>query len=138
VVAAEEWTGLYTQIEREGYSVSVYEELGGEAAIALAVDSFYERMLGDDTLAHWFEGMDMVTLKDHQRAFLTVALGGPEQYDGRSMRNAHSGLGITDADYTRTIGHLADALTSLGVAPDLVAVVTRRIELMRAAIVEVR
>jgi truncated hemoglobin YjbI len=54
------------------------------------------------------------------------------------MRNAHSGLGITDADYTRTIGHLADALTSLGVAPDLVAVVTRRIELMRAAIVEVR
>ncbi len=118
--------------------MSVYEELGGEAAIGLAVDSFYERMLGDDTLAHWFEGMDMVTLKDHQRAFLTVALGGPEQYSGRSMRNAHSGLGITDADYSRTIAHLAAALESLGVAPDLVAVVTRRIELMRAAIVEVR
>ncbi len=118
--------------------MSLYEELGGDTAISRAVDYFYNRMLADETLAHWFEDMDMAILKAHQRAFLTVALGGPELYDGRSMRNAHARLGIQDADFTRAKEHLADALTSIGAAPELVAMVARRIELMRAAIVEVR
>lgn len=117
---------------------SVFEQLGGETAIALAVDAFYDRMMADPSLAHYFDGMDLDNLRSHQRAFLTVALGGPEQYDGRSMRNAHSGLSITDDEFTSTVGHLGDALLELGVTPELVALVARRIEVMRAAIVEPR
>lgn len=117
---------------------SVFEQLGGETAIALAVDSFYERMMADSSLAHYFDGMDLDVLRDHQRAFLTVALGGPEEYDGRSMRNAHSGLGISEHEFTSTVGHLGDALLELGASPELVAQAARRIELMRAAIVEPR
>ena len=121
-----------------GLGRSVYEQLGGETAIALAVDSFYDRMMADASLSHYFEGMDLEALRAHQRAFLAVALGGPEEYDGRSMRNAHSGLAITDDEFTSTVGHLGDALLELGVTPELVAQIARRIELMRAAIVEPR
>lgn len=118
--------------------MTVYEQLGGAEGIAAAVDAFYERMLADERLAAWFEGVPMEVLKEHQRAFLTVALGGPEAYDGRSMRNAHSGLGITQADYTAAVDHLAAALAEVGVDDAVILVVRRRIELMRAAIVEVR
>ena len=118
--------------------VSLYEQAGGDDAIAAAVDSFYKRLLDDPIVAGWFAGIDLDDLKEHQRAFLAVGLGGPELYDGRSMRTAHSGLGITDDAYTRTLTHLADALTDLGVEASVVAQIVRRIELMRAAIVETR
>lgn len=118
--------------------MSVFDKLGGEAAIALAVDDFYARVTADPELAGWFEELDLEALKEHQRAFFAVALGGPEDYSGRSMRTAHSGLGITDGAYTRTVRHLADALTALGADADIVGTVVRRMELMRAAIVDVR
>lgn len=118
--------------------MSVFEQLGGEPAIAAAVDAFYDRMLDDPLIAPWFDGMDMANLKAHQRAYLAVALGGPEEYDGRSMRNAHAGLRITDEAYSRTIQHLSEALAEIGAEPALVRTVARRMELMRAAIVEVR
>lgn len=118
--------------------MTLYEKIGGDDAIGAAVDGFYARMLDDPQMADWFDGVDLGSLKAHQRAFLAVGLGGPELYDGRSMRNAHAGLGITDQIYTRTVGHLAAALTELGVEASVLAQIVRRIELMRAAIVEVR
>lgn len=118
--------------------MTVYEQLGGVDGVSAAVDAFYERMLADERLGAWFHQIPMPQLKAHQRAFLTVALGGPEAYDGRSMRNAHAGLGITQEDYTRAVDHLAAALAEVGVDDTVILVVRRRIELMRAAIVEVR
>lgn len=118
--------------------VTLYEQIGGDSALAAAVDGFYDRMLSDPTLASWFTNVPLHELKAHQRAFLAVGLGGPELYDGRSMRNAHSGLGITNDVFTRTLAHLADALAELGVETDVVAQVIKRIETMRAAIVTSR
>lgn len=118
--------------------MTLYDEIGGEDALSAAVDSFYERLLNDSEVSGWFDGLDLRQLKAHQRAFLAVGLGGPEHYDGRSMRNAHSGLGITDEAFTITVQHLAGALRDLGVEEPALKQVIKRIEMMRAAIVEVR
>ena len=117
--------------------MSLYDQLGGEEALAAAVEEFYTRMQLDPEVAAWFDGIDLTELKDHQRAFLAVGLGGPEHYTGRSMRNAHARLGITDAIFTRTVDHLAETLASLGVDEPIVGKVVRRIEMMRTAIVQV-
>jgi len=118
--------------------MSVYDEIGGDAAVSLAVESFYDRVMADATLSPYFDGMNLHAIKNHQRDFFTVLLDGPEDYDGRSMRNAHAGLHITDVVFTRTLEHLAATLDELGVAPPLRDHVLHRIEVMRAAIVEVR
>jgi len=39
--------------------MSLYEELGGEAAVNAAVDIFYRRVLGDSYVIRFFEGVDM-------------------------------------------------------------------------------
>lgn len=106
--------------------------------MAAAVDAFYAKMIADPEVEAWFRGIDLTHLKHHQRAFLAVGLGGPELYSGRSMRNAHTGLHITDAAYSASVAHLADALAELHVEDSIVRQVVKRIELMRAAIVEVR
>ncbi|HPM51666.1 MAG TPA: group 1 truncated hemoglobin, partial [Rhodoglobus sp.] len=109
-----------------------------ETAIGALVDSFYHRMLADPEVNEWFRGIDLNRLKEHQRAFLAVGLGGPEAYDGRSMRTAHTGLAITQDAYTTAVAHLTEALIQLGVDEPIVRQVIKRIETMRAAIVEVR
>lgn len=116
--------------------MNLYDELGGDAGVAAAVGNFYDRVLDDPTLVGWFAGYDIEGLKAHQRAFLAVALGGPEQYTGRSMRVAHHGLAISNEAYTRILGHLTDALVELGATPPVVELAAKRVGALRPAIVE--
>jgi hemoglobin len=58
---------------------SIFDAIGGRTAISTAVDSFYERVLGDATLAPFFAGEDLQRLRGHQAAFLSLALGGPKE-----------------------------------------------------------
>lgn len=93
----------------------IYDEIGGEPAVSAAVDLFYSKVLEDPSLSGYFDRTDMASLKAHQRAFITTALGGPPEYMGRSMSEAHSGLGITGPDFDTVVGHLGQTLTELGV-----------------------
>jgi truncated hemoglobin YjbI len=52
--------------------MSIYDQIGGAAAVSAAVDDFYVRVLGDDSLAPYFEGTDVSKLKGHQRAFIEL------------------------------------------------------------------
>jgi hemoglobin len=61
----------------------------------------------------------MARLKAHQFAFLSQALGGPKQYSGASMRDAHSRLAIEQRHFDSVAVHLVEALRELGV-PDYI------------------
>ena len=67
---------------------TLYQRIGGEMAINAAVDCFYERVLADPALSHFFSDANMPRLKGHQVAFLSQVLGGPKQYSGASMEAA--------------------------------------------------
>ncbi|GAB7044228.1 MULTISPECIES: group I truncated hemoglobin [Catenuloplanes] len=118
--------------------MTLYESIGGEAAVRAAVDEFYRRVLNDPDLAGYFAGVDVARLKAHQRAFLAVAVGGPAAYPGRSMSDAHAGLGITDADFDAVVAHLAGTLTGLGVPAHETAQIEAALAPLRADIVEDR
>jgi hemoglobin len=94
---------------------TLYETVGGADALRLAVDRFYVAVLDDPQLAPYFVGKDVSAIKRHQVLLLTTVLGGPNPYDGRELGEAHAGLGVTGADYDRTVGHLVTVLTDLGV-----------------------
>ncbi|GAP98439.1 group I truncated hemoglobin [Leptolyngbya sp. NIES-2104] len=72
---------------------TLYEKLGGKAAIEAAVDQFYQRVLDDDRISHFFTGVDMQKQRQHQKAFLTYAFGGSSGYDGRMLREASASCG---------------------------------------------
>ncbi|HJV09601.1 MAG TPA: group 1 truncated hemoglobin, partial [Acidimicrobiales bacterium] len=76
---------------------TIYDDIGGAPAVTAVVDAFYERLIADPDLMAFFDGRDMARLKAHQRALVTVALGGTaEEYAGRMMQPAHAGLAITN------------------------------------------
>lgn len=100
---------------------SLYDELGGEAAIDAAVDLFYNKVLGDARINHFFQGLDMDRQRKMQKKFLTYAFGGPNNYDGRNMAKAHEKLlskGLNDSHFDVVVELLGLTLNELGVAED--------------------
>ena len=103
---------------------SLFNKLGGEPAIDAAVDIFYRKVLSDDSISHFFDDTDMDGQRAKQRSFLTMVFGGPNEYTGKDMREAHAPLvekGLNDSHFDAVAGHLRETLDELGVAADLVA-----------------
>lgn len=118
--------------------MSIFDTIGGESFVHQAVGKFYRRLVNDPVLADHFQTTDVAKLESHQRMFLTAALGGPDAYEGRDMRAAHAHLPVSDADFDRFLGHLADTLAEVGAPPDRVnaivdALAPLRVEIVHAA-----
>lgn len=99
---------------------SLFERLGGSAAIDAAVDQFYERVLADQALAPFFEGINMPRQIKQQKAFFTTALGGPSIYRGRNMKEAHVGMAIKESHFGLIAKHLAETLKALNVSQSII------------------
>ena len=117
--------------------MALYDDLGGAAAVTTAVDLFYERVLADPMLAPYFMGVDVARLRGHQVAFITVALGGPHAYAGRSISAAHSRLGVTAEAFGAVVGHLTDTLSGMGVDQDTLQVIAAKLAPLESEIVTV-
>ena len=115
--------------------MSIFDEIGGAGAVRAAVDAFDERVLADAALAPWFDGVDLGRLKGHQRSFIAAAIGGPDAYLGRAMREAHAHLAITPMAFAAVVGHLAAALADLDVHPSTIEAVAAALAPLEAEIV---
>jgi hemoglobin len=118
--------------------VSLYDQLGGEPGVSAIADDFYDRISTDDLLGAWFIDANGAGIRFHLRAYLAVALGGPEEYSGRSLRAAHQGLRITGKAWDRMLVLLGESFRSAEVDDRLNFEVVAIISTLRAVIVEVR
>jgi hemoglobin len=103
---------------------SLYERLGGEPAVNASVDIFYRKVLNDYRINRFFGDVDMDQQIAKQRAFFTMAFGGPNNYTGQDMRNAHARLvklGLNDSHFDAVMEHLGATLTELKVPANLIA-----------------
>ena len=98
----------------------LYERIGGEPAVEAAVDVFYRKVLSDERISKYFDSVDMDRQRAKQKAFLTFAFGGPNDYSGSDMRAAHAKLNLTEADFDAVMENLGGALQELGVPPELI------------------
>jgi hemoglobin len=111
---------------------TLYEQLGGKPAVDAAVDRFYQKVLADNRISHFFAGVDMTRQKGKQKAFLTMVFGGPVNYDGQDMRNGHKHLvGLNDTHFDAVVENLGQTLAELGVSQDLIQQVATLAESVR-------
>lgn len=92
---------------------SLYERLGGYNAIAAVVDDFIGRLVADKRFERFFTGHSKDSLKRirmHIINLLCEVTGGPCNYTGRSMKDSHQGLNITEADWDASAKHLVETL----------------------------
>jgi len=104
-------------------SESLYEKIGGTAAVEAAVDIFYRKVLEDNSINQFFDNTDMNAQRAKQMSFLTMAFGGPNNYSGIQMREAHAPLvekGLNEAHFGAVAGHLQATLEELKVPENLI------------------
>jgi len=98
--------------------MSVYEAIGGAAAVDAAVDIFYRKVLSDDRISEFFDTVDMESQHTKQKAFLTMAFGGPNQYTGKDMRDAHAHMNLTEEHFGAVAEALVGTLKDLDVSQE--------------------
>lgn len=104
-----------------GDEKSLYDQIGGDAAVDAAVDLFYRKVLADERISRFFDTVDMDAQRAKQKAFLTVAFGGPNKYSGRDMRAAHAHMKLNEAHFDAVMEHLGATLKELKVPESLIA-----------------
>src|SRR6516162_641730 len=107
-------TPLTRVSEEEKPAKSLYDRLGGEKAITKVVDDFVANVIADEkyrpALKKHFKEGDVAGLKKKLVDQIGAATGGPQKYTGKNMKDAHKGLGITNADFDALVADLVKAL----------------------------
>jgi hemoglobin len=112
-----------TDSQETSPSQSLYDQLGGEAAVNAAVDVFYRKVLSDYRINRFFDSSDMEKQAAKQKAFLTMAFGGPNNYTGTDMRTAHARfvkMGLNNSHFDVVMEHLVGTLIELNVPQVLI------------------
>ncbi len=89
---------------------SLYERLGGKGSIAAVVESFVGKVGDDKRINGYFASTDLTKLKMHLVNQICEASGGPCKYTGRTMKQTHAGMGVTDAAFGALVEDLVSAL----------------------------
>ena len=119
-------------------SDTLFAQLGGKASVAAVVEKFYDKVLADPDLNHFFKKTNMTWLKMRQTQFMTQALGGPAEYKGKPMKAAHEKMFIESRHFDRVATHLAVTLSEMGVAPEVVDAVLEKVSTLEGDIVTVQ
>jgi hemoglobin len=97
---------------------SLYKRMGGYDALAAVSDDFLGRLATDPKESRFFIGLSTdskARVRQHVVDFLCKATGGPCAYTGRDMTTVHTGLGITEEDWTITVKALGETLNKFKV-----------------------
>lgn len=100
---------------------SLYEKLGGKAAIDAAVEAFYVKVLADARVKDFFENINMGKQRRKQKEFLSAALGRPIPWTGRDMRTAHADVKLEEKHFNAIAENLTATLKDLKISDELIA-----------------
>jgi hemoglobin len=100
----------YAQTQKAATKSSLYERLGGKAAIQAVVDDFIGNVAADPRINGFFANANIERLKKMLVDQICEVSGGPCKYTGKSMKEAHAGMGITEAHFNALVEDLVKSL----------------------------
>jgi chemotaxis signal transduction protein/truncated hemoglobin YjbI len=136
-VAAPEPSPASAASSESSPNATVFEDLGGAGVLTGIVESFYERVLADKSLADFYDGADMDAQMDALQVYLQAALGGPK--DG-AVPSGHSWLvpkkGMDDDNFNACQSLMEATLQAKSVPEGVIFRVLAAVELKRESIVD--
>jgi len=94
---------------------SLYERLGGMESITAVVEDFRDRVAKDDRINQKFAKTDLVRLRKMLIDQVCEAAAGPCTYTGRSMKDAHAGMKVTNGEFDALVQDLVATLNHYNV-----------------------
>jgi truncated hemoglobin YjbI len=107
---------------------TLFHKLGGAIAVNKAVDLFYNNILADDRLSHFFAETNMTRQRRMMSSFLAFAFNGPDNYKWKNLKEGHKHLvkkGLSEHHFDLFVGHMESALKEIGVKDELIKKVAK-------------
>lgn len=119
---------------------TLYERLGGAPGIAALVDDVVEAHMNNPAIRERFipyrqDPQKIAVIKRNTCAFLGMGSGGPEVYEGRSMIDAHTGMSISEEEFTAACSDIMETLARHRIAEDARSEVSGMLASMKDQIV---
>ncbi len=92
----------------------LFADMGGQAGIDRFVEASVENYLADPRIKAVFEESNMDRVRAQFKIQFCQIAGGPCQYTGHGMAEAHKGLHLTNADFNAVVEDLQDAMDKVG------------------------
>jgi hemoglobin len=93
---------------------TLFDELGGEAALRRIVDRFVDRTFDDTMIGFFFRDASRARVKEKEFEFAARHLGASVEYTGRPLREAHAAHPIMGGQFNRRLQILKDTLDEMG------------------------
>lgn len=93
---------------------TLYDQLGGEAGIAKLVDLIVDKHLVNPTVATRFTHSDVARGRAMAKEFFAAGSGGPVEYTGKSMLDAHAGMNVSEEEFVAVVDDIMTAVAELG------------------------
>ncbi len=119
---------------------SLYERLGRTEGIRALVDTVATAHVANPIIGKRFlpltqDPEHMAVALRHLCHFLEAGAGGPAKYTGKSMKEVHKGMDITDAEVDASVDDLVKAMEKNGVKDEEIKAVRTAVEGTRKDIV---
>jgi hemoglobin len=92
----------------------LYRDLGGEPGVEALVDALLNRLADDPRIVHHFRDTRIARLRAMLIEQICDLSGGPCQYSGDTMLQAHAGMNLSQADFNALVEDLIDAMEERG------------------------
>ncbi len=127
-------------------AASLYDRLGGEAAVKAVVDDFVGRAAGNPKVNFSRKGIkewdaseaNVAKLKTSLVNLIGALTGGPQKYAGKDMKSLHAGMKITTAEFGALAGDLKATLDKFKVPAKEQAELMKIVGSTQGDIVEVK
>jgi hemoglobin len=121
----------------QNVSQTLFDKYGGVPVVTEVVRDFYKRVMRRPNLRRYFVNVTLEAVIHHQIAFVSMVMGKtPHDYSGRSMREAHRGIGITASSFELAAELLSDTLVAAEVEQADIDAIMAKVASLRADIVE--
>lgn len=99
---------------------SLFERLGSSAGIAALVEDIVDLHMENPVIQARFRPYletpaRLDETKQHLRTFFEAGSGGSAQYTGRTMKDAHRGMNINEAEYFAAVDDILKGLRKHGI-----------------------
>lgn len=115
---------------------TLFEKYGDSDLLVQLIEVLHLRLVADQELSPFFQGIDWKRLLKHQVAFLAFVMDGPKSYQGRDMRSAHQHLHIQHRHFDAILEHLRAAMLAAGMEEEDSQLMLQRVQALRTEIVK--
>jgi hemoglobin len=121
-----------------GATKSLYDRLGGKTAITAVIDTFVAHVAADTRINKKFARSNIPRVKAELVDQVCAQTGGPCAYTGRSMKQAHRGMKVTEGEFNALVEDLTAALNAFKVPAKEQSELVSALGAMKGDIVEVK